>query len=489
MIKPLWEHILYQALLRPSALAVWGPGGPIAYQALAHDVDGLATELLERGLTRQDVVGIEMGFSYLHVLLILALDRLSIPSMSFVPRQTMPASAAALMPFGVTAIVSGDASPAAPPCRWLTMPEQHRPRLGAPGGALPTQLDAPTEGLVRLIFSSGTTGGPKGSPVTRAIQHHRIVNRRLTGGFGPRTRLFTGMPFSSNPGYVRLIAVLAAGGAVILPSPELEFAEVASMLGVTTAAGTPAMLAELLGRSGTAVRRLDGAPTFEVLGDHLPAKLAQDARLFLTPNLYNIYGATETDQVTMADATVCIADPSAAGFLMPAIEAEIVDDADRLLPAGREGRLRVRGSRVIAGYFRNATATQRNFCDGWFYPGDLGEITADGLLRITGRVEDVVVRDGARVSPAPLEDAIRSVRGVRDTAVFGLDGADGAAQLCAALVLEPGTDAASVRAAVTAQLGAQAPARVFVVDALPRNAAGKVQRRALAEMARRSVKA
>src|SRR5271168_5085525 len=225
------------------------------------------------------------------------------------------------------------------------------------------------------------------------------------------------MPFSAGTSYARAVAVLSAGGAVVLPCPPIDFVSLANTVGVTTTCGSPSMLAELLGRRGDAVRRLETMESFEVLGEHLPVKLAQDARSFLTPNISNEYGATETDRVATADAAVCIADPSAAGFLTPWIEAEIVDAADRPVPNGQEGRLRVRGAPVIAGYYRNDDATRRNFRDGWFYLGDIGIITDHGLLRVTGRIEDQITRDGVSISVLPLEEMIRAVPGVRDVAV------------------------------------------------------------------------
>ena len=464
------------------------PAGPIAYHTLVHDTDALATELLERKLTRQDMVGLQMGLSYLHLLLILALDRLSIPSMSFESRDATPVTADDCRQFGLTAVISGETSPADPVCRWITMPEPHRPKLGKPDHALLAQLDSPSDSLVRVAWSSGTTGGAKGSPLTRTLQHHRITTRRLIRGFGPRTRYFTGMRFSNGTGYARTIAVLAAGGVVVLPCPPMDFVSQANLVGVTVMSGAPATLSALLGQSGGRVQRLETVEFFEILGAHLPAKLAHDARLYLTPNLWINYGATEVDQVASADAAVCIADPSAAGFVVPWTEAAVVDASDRPVPTGQEGRLRVRGPQMIAGYYGNSDATSRNFRDGWFYPGDLGAITDQGLLRVTGRVEEVIAQDGVMVSALPLEEMIRGVPGVRDVAVFPLTGADAAQEIGAALVLEAGADAKAVRLAITTKLGSQAPTRVFMTDGLPRNASGKVMRRRLVEMAQRAVK-
>ncbi len=483
----LWDHVLFRARVHPSALAVYGVIGPVTYQALVRDVEALATELLERGLTRDDMVGLHFGFSYLHLLLILALDRLSVPSMSLtiVDAGALPE---VLPRFGLTAIISAMPAPADPPCRWVAMPEQHRPKLGEPDPARLARIDSPADALVRVLWSSGTTGDAKGSPLTRAVQLRRLALRRLLRNLGPGTRYFTAMQFASAPTYVVALATLAGGGTVILPNPAADFVGLANALGVTTTSAPPSMLAELLGREGDPLRRLETMTCFEVLGTHLPSSLAQQARSLLTPNLWTLYGTSETQSAATAEATVCIADPSAVGYLLPWAETEIVDLADRALPAGDEGIVRIRGEQMIAGYYNDEAATRRNFRDGWFYPGDVGMITAQGLLRVTGRVEDVIVRDGATLSPLPLEEALLGLPGVRDAAVFGLTRPDGGQDVCAALVLDAGADPGSVRVGAASRLGQQAPARLFIIDRLPRNENGKVLRRDLVALAERSVR-
>jgi long-chain acyl-CoA synthetase len=250
----------------------------------------------------------------------------------------------------------------------------------------------------------------------------------------------------------------------------------------------PAQLGELAELAGRLRQRLETVECLDVTGAHLPSQLAETVRLELTGNLRINYGASETAQVAAMDAALCLADPAAAGFPLPWAEIEIVDPADRPLPVGREGRVRTRTQQMIAGYYRDPELTRRNLRDGWFYPGDIGVITEAGLLRILGRVEDVITRDGVGVSPLPLEEQIRGLPGVRDVAVFGLPRADGMQEVCAALVLDPGADAATIQAGATARLGPQAPTRMFRVEQLPRNPNGKVMRRELIDWVQRAAK-
>src|SRR4051812_21865496 len=120
MPQSIWDQILFRARSRPNALAVFGAAGPVSFQALIRDVDGLSGELAERGLGGSDMVGIELGLSYLHLLVILALDRLGVASSSLRPATERP-TPALLRQLAVTAVVSAEPAPADAPCAWITM--------------------------------------------------------------------------------------------------------------------------------------------------------------------------------------------------------------------------------------------------------------------------------------------------------------------------------------------------------------------------------
>jgi acyl-CoA synthetase (AMP-forming)/AMP-acid ligase II len=484
--QPVSLQLRFQAQLRPDALAVRGPGGLVSRRTLMSDVDRLATELLERGLTPDDMVGLHLGLSYLHLLLILALDRIDVPSTSLALRPGMPVPRDVRQQLGLTAIVAATAAPPDPPCRWIWMAEQHRPKLGAADPARLDGLDSWPDALVRVGWSSGTTGGVKGAPLTRLLQHDRMVARRLARGLGPETRWIASMPFAATPGYIMPLAVLAAGGTVLLPHPGMDFTTVASAFGGTASSITPPMLAELLARDAERPQRLDTIDMLMISGAHLPPDVARAAIARLTPHIWVGYGASETDGIAHVRADMVLGDPTAVGYLHPWIEAQIVDAEDRPLPTGREGLLRLRSTQTIAGYHDNETATEQNFRGGWFYPGDVGAMTEDRLLRISGRAEDLIVhRDVAR-SPEAIEDVLRTLPGVRDVAVFGLPGADGTPDIAAAFVLDDGVDAARLLELARDQLGEAVPTRLFKLATLPRNANGKLQRRELATLAQRS---
>jgi len=482
MIRAIADHLRFQARVRPHAPAVFDAAGPVSFERLRYDVAGLATELLSRGLTSRDMVGVQLSFTYAHLVALLALDRLDVPSMSFATDAPVASTAASL--HRLTAII-GRAAPAEPPCRWIALPAEARPRFAQPDRARLGQIVPAGDPIMRVTWTSGTTGTAKGSPMTRAVQELRLISLRVMRGLGPGTRYLLGMPLSSGYAYAMALAVLSAGGAIVLPDPAVDAAVLANSLRVTATGATPAMLENLVGGDG-ATRRFETVRFFDVTGALLTSRVAREARLALTPNLWSIYGSTEGGWAAVGDSALCIAQPGAVGHVLPWFDAEIVDADDRALAAGAEGRVRLRSPQIVMSYYQDPEGTAQTFRDGWFYTGDLGRLDADGLLHVTGRVEDAIHRGDRVVSPLPIEEVLRGLTGVRDVAVFALANAAGAEDICAALVLDEGADIAHIRSETATQLGGQAPTRLFIIDRLPRNPNGKVVRRELVAMAQRS---
>jgi len=185
------------------------------------------------------------------------------------------------------------------------------------------------------------------------------------------------------------------------------------------------------------------------------------------------YGLTETLIVTsnpLHGARL----PGTVGTPLPGTQVRLAGD----------GEIEVRGPAVMHGYWRDAAASAACFRDGWFRTGDLGEWHASGHLRIAGRLKELIIVGGSNVLPGEVEHALAGVDGVDELAAAGLDDADRGEVVCAFVVASPGADRAGVEAALRAraerELAAyKRPGSYRFVEALPRNAMGKVDRRAL----------
>jgi acyl-CoA synthetase (AMP-forming)/AMP-acid ligase II len=162
-----------------------------------------------------------------------------------------------------------------------------------------------------------------------------------------------------------------------------------------------------------------------------------------------------------------------------------MDTAGRLLGAGEEGEVVVRGDLVMAGYWNQPDKTRETLVDGWLHTGDLGVLDADGFLFLKGRLKELIITGGFNVYPADVEPALGEHPAVADVAIFGVPDDKWGEAVHAAVQLRPGQAAeeAELIAFAKERVGSvKAPKRILFLDALPRNAYGKLQRQRLAEM-------
>jgi acyl-CoA synthetase (AMP-forming)/AMP-acid ligase II len=160
----------------------------------------------------------------------------------------------------------------------------------------------------------------------------------------------------------------------------------------------------------------------------------------------------------------------------------VVDDHGSSLSAGTIGRLRYRGPGVASSYYRDAETSSEAFHDGWFYPGDLADIDAEGFVTLRGRAKDMIIRGGINIFPADIEATLTAHPAVAEAAVVGWPSREFGEEIAAFVRLSGLTTGADLLGFVQARLArAKWPREVFIVDDLPRNSSGKVLKRILAE--------
>jgi len=273
------------------------------------------------------------------------------------------------------------------------------------------------------------------------------------------------------------LATLAAGGMLIL-FPRLEdCVHYAEILNVTHLSCSPYMLG-LWMEKAKGLPPLQSLQVLETAGSHLPLTLGHQARNIISPNVYTLYGATEAGRIASARLQSIESLEGAVGHISPWCQVEIVDESDRPVEFGSEGVVRVKTAGIIESYFEFPEMTAKYLRNGWFYPGDVGSLRADGLLRISSRVDDVVNIGGIKLSLIGAEEKLRGVSGVEDVAAFGVTGSR-SPQLWAAVVRADTLDQGSLKSAMQeAKI-----LRVIYVQKLPRNENGKVLRQKLVQAA------
>ncbi|HMA47615.1 MAG TPA: AMP-binding protein [Frankiaceae bacterium] len=347
------------------------------------------------------------------------------------------------------------------------------PRVDLPDAA-PGALDevAPDDPAL-LVYTSGTTGAPKGA----LLRHGNLLAGaeavRLAWRWEPSDRLALPLPLFHVHGLVvGLFGTLLVGGSALLQPRFDPAAVLAAAQGseVTLLFGVPTMYARLAAheRAGALARlRLcvcGSAP--------LPPELYARVERRCGQRLLDRYGMTETLMLA-SNPYDGQRRPGTVGLPLPGVQIR--------LAGGGGGEVEVRGPNVFAGYWRRPEASAQAFtADGWFRTGDLGEHDGAGYLRIVGRVKELVISGGFNVYPQEVEDVLRRHPGVADVAVAGTPDPEWGEVVTAYVVADGAPDLDALRAHAARELAPyKRPRIVHLVDALPRNALGKVQRHRL----------
>lgn len=335
-----------------------------------------------------------------------------------------------------------------------------------------------------LVYTSGTSGEPKGVVLSHANLLANAVGSALHLGTLPGERWLACLPLFHVGGLAILARSVLTGGAVVLHE-RFDPDAVSRALdadGVALASLVPTMLARVLEARGErppppGLRAvlLGGAPA--------PAPLLERAAKAGWP-LLPTYGMTEAGSQV---ATLPLGSPprSDGGGLrpLPGTELRIADDRDRPIPPGVTGEIQVRGPTVTSGYWRRPAASARALAGGWLHTGDLGALDEGGALRVLGRADDMLVTGGENVHPAEVEAALLAHPDVVDAGVAGVPDPAWGQRVAAWIVLAPGAraDAGALERWARGRLaGYKVPRAWRFVGALPRNAGGKLQRSALA---------
>jgi acyl-CoA synthetase (AMP-forming)/AMP-acid ligase II len=472
------EPILFQARYQPEAPALCAQGTDvISYAAMVAQMNNVARRAIASGLARGSVVGISVDQPLLHAALILGLTRAGMVPVS-VGMSQAPAG------LKIDLFLSNTRYPHASGARHLTIDYSWLMGDGKPP-AVPAA--ATGDEVCRIILTSGSAGDPKAVALTHKVASAR--NTRLDHVAGnwltSCSRLYIHMGLAAALGYQFLIHILTRGGTVFFAGETVENTLRAfDIFKIQAMLATPTTLAQMLAlcdRHPSIELRLD---TIFSAGGQLPPALAERVRPRLCSHLITGYGATETALSATAPAHRIASIPGAAGYVTPGSRIEIVDEAGCPLPAGTEGVVRVASEFMVDRYIDDPVETAKVFRDGWFYPGDIGALTADNLLIISGRQNDVLNAGGGKLAAEKIEAALVSFKGVNNAAVFMETSKVGVDEVWAAIVSSETIDPEALRAHCRTRMPTVfVPAHVVALDALPVNTMGKVDRPRVREIA------
>ena len=246
--------------------------------------------------------------------------------------------------------------------------------------------------------------------------------------------------------------------------------------------GSPQQLNGLLDEMQHTSKRLPSLKLIWYAGGEASATLLNNVRRDLCSTVVCLYGSTEVGGVSCYQVHDANYAGGMAGYLVPEVDVEIVDDRQRPVSAGEDGTIRVKSSSTAIRYYKNPEETARSYRDGWFYPGDRGRLLPNGMLQLTGRERDLINRGGIKILPEEIDALIQGYAGIVDVASFGFENHLGLEDICAAVVVAGDFNIESFQRDVAQIVPRhQRPSLIVKLDEIPRNNMGKPLRAQLRE--------
>ncbi|MEZ5740522.1 MAG: class I adenylate-forming enzyme family protein [Burkholderiaceae bacterium] len=511
--RPRSIHALLEtAVLRaPDAEAVVAGATRLSYRALEREVGRLSAGLRAMGLRAGDRLMLLCTNRPEFLIALLACQRLALIAVPVSVRERGEALRYMIGQSGALALVI-DAdllgrlnefeAPLPASLRHLVVLPGDAARPGAPlpltewptlftAASVDTAVDTDEESTAVLLYTSGTTGRPKGAMLTHLGVIHSAEHFRVCMGLEPGLRSILAVPASHVTGLVAILATtLHCAGTVILMDEfkAPAFLALAERERMSYTLLVPAMyklclLNDRFGHTDLSHWRSGGFG-----GAPMPASTIDELALRLPGlRLMNAYGATETTSpATTMPAHLTRDHLDSVGLALPCAEIQVCDDDGRPVPAGTVGELWIRGPMVVPGYWQNPQAGAAEFSDGYWHSGDLGSIDEQGFVRVFDRKKDMINRGGYKIFSIEVENLLLACAGVREAAVIGRPCPVLGERVHAVVSTDADRlDPAALQAYCRERLADyKVPETIRVQrEPLPRNANGKVLKRQLRESA------
>jgi acyl-coenzyme A synthetase/AMP-(fatty) acid ligase len=490
------DPIFHWAEHRPDAPALIQPPETLSYRELATLIGKASVHLEGEGVESGDRVAINLTNAIDHFILLLALLRLGATTVELPYSAQQPVSPELSATFGVKRIFIEASAPPVIGVTSIKLDASWRSEIARGSGDRRAGDDG--NGIFHIAVTSGTSGQPKGS-----LASHRQYFRRFTsqkellaesGVFSgePANFLLTG-PIAYAVFFPALLYQLFAGAPVTILPQYADLIDLVKAIGAWDGAHC---------RVASPICRyfLSCAPKQGMLFPRLRALTASGGLLYpeekramierVTPNFYDVYGASGFGAMTVLTPSGMRAHPESVGRPASFVSMEVVDQAGQPLPQGTIGLLRCRGTEGKGFAAEVAPDSDERFRDGWYYPGDLASIDEEGFVYLKGRSGvDVIRRAGGDLLAAEIETVMAQHVSVAEVAVVGVPRGAGGDELIALVVpCGQAQHAALAQHCVSRLPVERRPDTVYYANALPKTQAGKLDRAAVKAMATEQVR-
>ena len=502
--RPTSLHSLLADAARdhPQGIAIVCGDERINWQDLLAASTSLASGMAQRGIQAGDRVAMLIGNRSEFVTTLFAIARLGAIAVPLSIREQTPGLAYMLNDCAAAMLVHeldlGDRLPAPPDVPALRLrvsfgacpgSEDYSALMAADKGGAPASVAE--EDVAAIMYTSGTTGNPKGSTQTQMGIVQSVMHYRIAMGLTAADASIAAVPLSHVTGLVALVGTMVhcAGKLVIMPAfKAADFLVLAARERMTSTLMVPAMYNLCLLQpdferhdlSSWRVGAYGGAPmpvaTIDKLAQQLPG---------LT--LMNCYGSTETTSPsTLMPQGQTAARSDTVGRSLACAEMAVFDDDGHEVPYNQLGEIWIKGPMVVKDYWNNPVASAANFIGGFWRSGDIGSIDADGYVKVVDRMKDMINRGGYKIYTIEVENALYAHPAVLECAVVAKPCPVLGERVHAFVALrQPGTGAAELKAFCATRLSDyKVPESYTLSDTpLPRNANGKLVKRTLRDMA------
>jgi long-chain acyl-CoA synthetase len=334
-----------------------------------------------------------------------------------------------------------------------------------------------------ILYTSGTTGQPKGAELTHDnLARNAEVSRELFG-IKHGMMMLGALPLFHTFGQTCCMNVSVSAGATLSLIPRFDPAKALEIIArdkVTIFEGVPTMYGAML---HTPNRESYDTSTLEVCasgGSAMPVELLKSFEQAFHCKVLEGYGLSETSPVASFNHLDRERKPGSIGTPVAGVEMKVVDAEDQDLAPGEVGEIVIRGHNVMKGYLNRPDATAEALRGGWFHTGDLARMDGDGYFFIVDRKKDMIIRGGFNIYPREVEEVLYEHAAVREAAVVGLPHDEYGEEVGAAVSLKDGATATpeELRAYVKERVAAyKYPRHVWIVDDLPKGPTGKILKR------------
>jgi acyl-CoA synthetase (AMP-forming)/AMP-acid ligase II len=396
-------------------------------------------------------------------------------------------------------LLAFDSSGGTGSARLLDLAEVCDPTSGPDDGlarADPRPPISAADDIVALLYTSGTTGRPKGAMLTNRNWVAMVRNSMAElPSIDENDVLLHIAPLSHLSGYLALTCTARGACHVIVdkfdPSQALELIDHHA---VTIVALVPTMVNAMAVAAAKCTVNLSSLRIVLYGGSSIPVSQLSRAIEVFGDTLVQFYGLSEAPMPIASlsrrahrfDSSTPPRRISSAGRVSPFVELRLLDESGEDVPRGESGQIVVRGDNVMAGYWGQAEQSRLVLDEGgWFFTGDIGQFDHDGYLYVIDRLKDIIISGGFNVYPTEIENAIASLEGVREVVVVGVPDDHWGERITAAVVVRHGyaLEPDDVIAACESRLASyKKPRDVIIVDELPRTASGKLLRRAVRDL-------